>query len=89
MQKKGVSELMGYVMLIAIAVGLSFLVYAYLKLYVPKDKIDCQEGIALALDSYTCHFESNPKITNLKLVNKGRFTVSAVDRKSTRLNSSH
>src|SRR3989338_3622192 len=73
--KKGVSEMVGYVLLVVIAVGLSVLVFAYLRLYIPKGNLDCQEGINLAIDSAGLDCTKNE--LRLTLVNQGRFTVDA------------
>ena len=73
--KKGVSEMVGYVLLVVIAVGLSVLVFAYLRLYIPKGNLDCQEGINLAIDSAGLDCTANE--LRLTLVNQGRFSVDA------------
>lgn len=81
MQKKGVSEVVSYAMLILIAVILAIMVFAYLKLYVPKEKPECKEGIDLIIENYGCTVGlSNPAKDqiNLTLQNRGRFTVDKV-----------
>lgn len=81
MQKKGVSEVVSYAMLILIAVILAIMVFAYLKLYIPKEKPECKEGIDLMIENFGCTIGlSNPsqdKI-NITLQNRGRFTVDKV-----------
>ena len=69
--KKGVSEVVGYVLLIAVAVSISFLVYSYLKLYVPKEIPKCQEEVSLIVYNYTC---ANQQLA-LTLQNKGFFSI--------------
>ncbi len=69
--KKGVSEMVGYVLLIVIAVTLSALVYSFLRLYVPGESPKCQESINLIVKDYSC---SNGQL-NITLQNKGLFTV--------------
>ena len=71
MQKKGVSEIVGYVLLIVIALALSVFVYSYLKLYTPKDAIECPVDISLVVTDYKCSGEQ----LNLTLMNKGLFKV--------------
>ncbi len=71
--KKGISELVSYVLLIAIALGLSVLVYQYIKTYVPKDSPECQEDIHLRIKEYTC---KGDKIF-LTYTNTGLFNIDA------------
>ncbi len=78
--KKGVSEMVSYVLLVVIAIGLGALVFAYLQVYVPKDKTTCPDDTSIAIESYSCTY--NPSTTpkqNLSLIlsNKGLFTINA------------
>jgi hypothetical protein len=72
-QKKGISAMIGYVLLIVIAVGLSAAVYSYLKIYIPKDKPECPDDINIIMQSYACQ----NGILNITLANKGLFKVNA------------
>ena len=76
MYKRGISEIMSYVLLILIAITISTLVYGFLKLYVPKEKPECKEGINLIIENVQCKHEANG-INNLTLVlqNRGLFKV--------------
>ena len=47
--------MVGYVLLISIAVALSTAVFFYLKLYLPSDKQDCYQDINLVIDSVGCN----------------------------------
>lgn len=71
--KKGVSIIIGYVLLIIVAVGLSVLVFAYLKLYAPKDKPECKQDVHLIVQDYSC----TSKVLTLTLLNKGLFKIDA------------
>src|SRR3989338_162195 len=72
--KKGVSEMVAYVLLIVIAVGLSILVYAYIKLYASGGTTqECKSDINLVIQDYTCE---NGQLV-LTLVNKGLFDIDA------------
>ncbi len=76
-QKKGISEIVSYVLLVIIAITISIFVFAFLKLYVPKDKPQCKEGINLIIESATCTIDTasgNNKII-LKLQNRGLFNI--------------
>ena len=46
--KKGVSEIIGYILLVAIVVTISIFVYQWLKTYVPQDAISCPDGVSLS-----------------------------------------
>ncbi|MEK6888768.1 MAG: hypothetical protein AABW80_01530 [Nanoarchaeota archaeon] len=76
--KKGISEMISYVLLVIIAIGLSVLVFGYLTLYVPKDKPACIDGISLAIKDSSCIYESARSSLTLDFVNNGKFSVHAV-----------
>ncbi|MDD5191959.1 MAG: hypothetical protein PHH54_04955 [Candidatus Nanoarchaeia archaeon] len=73
MNKKGVSEMISYVILIAIAIGISIGVFIWLKdLANVNPKIDCRDGTSLRIDDVTC----NSNIITIKLKNNGNFNVN-------------
>jgi len=57
-------------------------VYAYLKVYVPNDKLSCNKEVYLTLDDYTCTIidDTPPRQGSLKITlsNRGLFDVDAV-----------
>ena len=71
--KKGVSVVVGYVILITFGIILSVIVYNYLKTYVPKDLLDCPGGVSLFIKDYEC--DLNTGQLNLTIKNNGRFNV--------------
>lgn len=73
--KKALSEIVGYAILIVIAITLSVMVYSFLKMYVPKDKVECNEDINLILQDYSCSVST--KELNITLTNKGLFKADA------------
>lgn len=79
LNKKAESLMVGYVLLIAIAIALSSAVFFYLKLYVPEDKAECDVDIKLVIDSVSCVWNqaSGPLFSNVKInvTNKGLFNV--------------
>lgn len=77
LDKKGLSEIMGYVILIIIAVGLSVLVFGSLSLLVPKDKPECKQDISLSINDYVCTYTPDDINFTLTLSNKGKFSVHA------------
>lgn len=73
---KGLSELVSYVLLVVIAIGLSILVYSYLSVYTPKDKPTCGEDVALIVQDSWCK-SGSPATVNITILNKGLFKVDA------------
>ena len=74
MNKRGVSEIVSYVLLVVIALVISSLVFAFLKIYVPKEKPECKEGINVIIESAVC---IDHKI-KLVVENRGLFTIKAI-----------
>lgn len=71
--KKGMSAIIGYVLLISFGLVLSVIAFNYLKTYVPKDTGSCPDGVSIFLESYSC---SNGQL-NITLKNNGRFNYPA------------
>lgn len=75
--------MVGYVILIAIAVALSTGVFFYLKLYLPEDKPECSQDIDLVIDSLNCSYVDvsidPPSVSrvDIKFTNKGLFSVDS------------
>ncbi len=69
--KKGVSLMIGYVLLVVIAVGLGTLVFTYLKIYLPNDKPVCPSNVAVSIEQSSC---SNG-IVKVQLMNRGLFNL--------------
>lgn len=74
--KKGLSEIVAYVLLIVIALGLSVAVFSYLKVFIPKEKPECSSDINIIVSDYICSVGG--KQLNLTLSNKGLFKVDAL-----------
>jgi len=72
MNKRGVSILIGYVLLVVIAISISIIVFQNLRNLVPEEKLECPNGVSVLLKEYTCDMDG--KIT-LKLANNGRFSI--------------
>lgn len=72
MKKKGVSVIIGYVLLVAFAITTSIFVYSWLKTYTPADILECQEGVSLMIEDY----ELANGILTLTIKNNGRFDVA-------------
>ena len=72
--KKGVSVIIGYVLLVSLAIVMGGIMYAWMKSYVPKDKLECPEGTAILLNSYDYNCTEN--ILTLSIKNNGRFGIA-------------
>ena len=70
--------MVGYVLLISIAIALSTAVFFYLKLYLPSDNPECDQDIKLSIDYASCTIDSGQNtysIINLNITNRGLFKV--------------
>lgn len=77
--RKGISEMVSYVLLVIIAVAAAGIVFAYLELRVPKDQLaQCPPEIGVIVQNYSCNYESGKTNFTLAITNKGLFTVDAV-----------
>lgn len=84
--KKALSEIIGYTILIVIAVSLSVVTYSFLKSYIPKEKAECPAEIGLIVENYTCKYipsagggglGTQTSYLELSVLNKGLFIVDA------------
>ena len=75
-RKRGLSVVIGYVLLIAISIVMSIVVYAWLKDRVPIDIIKCSEGTSIFIKDlvYTC--TPGAETLNITLKNNGKFSVN-------------
>jgi hypothetical protein len=75
--KKGVSILIGYVLLIVIVLSGSVVIYQYMKSFVPQNEAECDVDVNLIVRSYTC--DAISKTLVLTIQNKGLFNVPAMN----------
>jgi hypothetical protein len=76
--KRGVSEVVAYVFLIIIAIGIATSVFYYLKVLIPKDKPECSQEIHLIVSDSSCKIlNSTTAYLNVTILNKGLFTADA------------
>jgi len=71
--KKGLSVIIGYVLLIVISIVMSVIVYQWLKTYVPKDVASCQDGTSMFIKKTT--YNCTSKILTVTVTNTGRFGI--------------
>jgi len=72
--KRGVSIIIGYVILVSMAIGLSVLVYNWVIHYVPSDDVaECPEGTSLSVFNVRCQMISHT--LNFTVKNTGLFSI--------------
>jgi hypothetical protein len=70
--KKAISSMIAYAILISIAIALAAGTYSYIKVYLPRDTPKCPEGVLVIAQDIDCRYSK----VNLTLTNRGRFNVS-------------
>lgn len=75
MDKKGVSAVIGYVLLVSMAVIMGTIMYTWMQSYVPNDSVGCPEGTSILLKDYGYSCTDKTQI-NLTLKNNGRFNLA-------------
>ena len=79
MNKKALSEVIAYTLLIVISIGLAAGVYSFLKVYLPKETAACDSDISIIIDDYNCTYApSSLSSINITFLNKGLFKVEGV-----------
>ena len=71
--KKAVSVMVGYILLVVFVMGMSVVVFQWLRTYVPRDTIVCPEGVAISLNSVV--FDDEEKTLEIEIVNRGNFNL--------------
>jgi hypothetical protein len=76
--KRGIALMVAYALLVIIAVGISVIVYPYLKEYLPLDTPECPADMALIIESAVCDIanEENEELI-ISLSNRGLFNIPA------------
>ncbi|MGK0208842.1 MAG: hypothetical protein ACI83O_000101 [Patescibacteria group bacterium] len=72
--KRGVSEIIGYVLLIGITVGISVMVFNFLMFYVPTEEVaSCPDTVSLSIRNISCN--SVAYTISFDVKNTGFFSV--------------
>ncbi len=76
--KKGLSDIVGYVLLITFAVIMGAIVYAWMNSYIFTEKNQCPDDISLIVKSYSydCFTPASEEL-EIEFQNKGLFNISA------------
>lgn len=72
--KKGLSLVIGYILLIAISVVMSIVVYRWLRTYVPTESLECDEGTSIFISEINYDCAGNNLYITVK--NNGKFSVN-------------
>lgn len=72
--KKGVSIMIGYVLLVTTAIIMGVIIYQWIKTYVPSDTLECPDGVSLFIKQYS--YDCNNSELSLTLKNNGVFSVA-------------
>ncbi len=73
MNKKAVSPMIGYILLISAAIFMGVIVYAWLKTYVPTAALECPDTTSIFIKNYTCNLNNELNIT---IKNNGNFNIA-------------
>ena len=77
--------MVGYVLLISFAVIMGVIVYNWLKTYIPREALQCPEGVSVFIRDISCEDLGNGNYTlYLNLTNNGRFDFDGFFIKATR-----
>lgn len=68
--------MIGYILLISMAVAISIFVYGWLKTYVPNDLAECPDGTSISIKEVNCLGMGENYTLNLTLKNNGRFNIA-------------
>ena len=69
--KKGVSIMIGYVLLVTFAVIMSVIIYSWMKTYIPTETLEAPEGVSMFVKEYQVSGDE----LSLTLKNNGRFSI--------------
>lgn len=71
--KKGLSVVVGYVLLIVFGIALALMVFTNLKTFIPSQSLSCPDGVSIFLKDYS--YNCTTGALNLTLENNGRFLM--------------
>jgi len=71
--KRAISEIVSYVLIIVISLSLAVGVFSLMKLYIKKPPKECSEEVSLVIYDYICN--SSTKIIEITFENRGLFKI--------------
>jgi len=72
--RKGVSLMVGYALLIVIAIGLAAIVYPFLKARLPEDRVECPADLSISIEEVLCN-RADWSVT-VRMLNRGLFNIT-------------
>lgn len=72
--KRGLSIMVGYVLLVVIGIVMSVFVYQWIKTYVPKESLECPDGVSIFVKEIVYNCEDDT--LTLTVRNNGLFNVA-------------
>ncbi len=72
--KKGISPMIGYILLIVFAIIISASVFQWMRTYLPAQTVECPEGVSIFISEAT--YEGDTQRLNITLRNNGRHSIS-------------
>jgi hypothetical protein len=78
MKKRGVSAIIGYILLVVGAIAMGGIIYNWMSSYVPEEGVKCDDGVSVYVDAEYVDY----KLT-LTIKNNGRFNIAGVYIKAT------
>ena len=66
--------MIGYVLLVVIAIVMSMIVFQYIRTYVPKDIVECPGGISVFIQE--AKYDCDADTLEVTIKNNGRFNVA-------------
>lgn len=73
--KKGISAVIGYILIMTVSIVMSIIVYQWIKTYVPKEALECPEEVSIFVSEINCEDSENSKNITLNFTNNGKFSV--------------
>ena len=74
MNKKGISIMVGYILLVVFAVIISVIVFQWIVTFIPRQALECPEGTSLFIRE--AYFDQSNSKLILKIRNNGKFNVT-------------
>ena len=76
LDKRGISVVVGYILLVSIVIIMSVIVYQWISTYIPREDIECADGVSLFVQDYTLDCTDGSESLDLTIKNSGRFDVA-------------
>ena len=70
--KKGISIMVGYVLLVTAAIVMGAIAYQWIRTYVPSEGLTCPEDVSIFIKQYECGGDE----FNITLKNNGKFSIA-------------